>query len=242
MGAVAGVSGLVSHDFYEGQLTGLNPDPEWIWVDPYAGTSPSSYGFEGALSSNAYLTITVPAGDTPAHDYWGAFECPVLCQAVSGNFTVEISCPEIVPATTSIGFGIMTLDSLVPANVVSRLYCGVTIYQGEHHFESGNAQSSSAWTDNTLLGNAPTHPLKLQLIKAGSLWTTKYRRASDPDWITADSNVNDSATVTHVGLFSANFGNEYSGHTRKFDYFFEATNPVTQEDTFSSSRRIFIIS
>jgi hypothetical protein len=245
MGVIAsGVSGIESHDFYEGTISGLSPDPQWQFVNRNGGCS---YDFVGQGTTNAYLRITIPAGNPPGHDYWSDYGCPLLVQPVTnGNFDVYTSFPTDVGIGQTV-YGIMAMDNLTtPAY---RNYVGFGYYNGQFHAETGDAQTQSAWSGDVPLGSTPAFPIDLRIARSGNNWSTWYRRATDSGiWQSIDTNVAHTVTVGYIGVFTANFGNEWPGYTQNINYFVQETSDfsgLTTEDTYSSlagsSRRVFIV-
>ncbi|CAG1005754.1 partial Endoglucanase C, partial [Methanosarcinales archaeon] len=225
---------IVSDDFNSGALN----ESLWKKIDPL---NDSTFTMAGIGTSDALLSITVPAGT--AHDVW-----------IDGNYA-----PRIMQAASNTNFEIETkFQSQVSLKYQMQ---GIIIEQDQNNFmrfEFHNNGSNTnifaaIFTPNLTTGklnyNVDTlskintgpskNPIYLRIKRAGNQWTMNYSY-NGIDWING-ANFDYIINVTSVGPFAGNKG--YSGtpapaFTILIDYFFNMSSPIVPEDAMSSGHNI----
>jgi hypothetical protein len=239
MGAVSGVASLVSHDFYENTLVGLSPDPAWEDRD-LAGDCTIS--LVGSGTSNSYVRLATPATN---HAYGATVGGQALLQSFTAdtNWEVEISVP-VTTGTNGDVFGFVVTNSDWSDNFTYNAYYSGGVWALE------TQMNGSFWNDSGTI--TPQTPFLMRLgynYVSGNdndTWACRYWNGSTwTTWVTETFDADDSAPVlSKVGIFVANF-NPYPAQSRDFDYFFDISNPVSPEDSFSSlpgsTSRIMVI-
>jgi hypothetical protein len=234
MPTLTGAQGIESDDFYEGTLNGATPSPEWAVTDPTGG---GSTAFENVAGQRT-INLTIPS--TVHHDVATLSHYRVLQPATNGPFTIETSVTTTPTFGTETGIYIRNSD-----NSIAILFGPWTDDGGANNLYSSHYGTGS-WTDWYSNPLTYTSPMYLRVVRDGDNWSFYHGsvRTSLTQWSTTQSL---PMTVSHVGLYVANWGGNWNGVTVKLDYFMENTGAdfFAYEDsgttTGSGTRRIFII-
>lgn len=222
---LAPLSGISSDDFSSGTL---NP-AIWSFINP--GT-PSTLSFTGAGTSNARLSISVPAGS--AHDAWtGGNNTPRIMQAAPNtDFEVEVKFESPLTSRYQIEGVIVEQD----ANNYLRFDFNSNGTNTKVFAASISAGTATSRNNATITAG---NPLYLRVRRIGNQWTQSYSY-NGTTWITAVT-FSHTLTVTAVGPFVGNAGSPAPAFTGLVDYFFNAASPIVPEDAviswWSATRR-----
>ena len=227
MGAVSGSAGLVSHDFYEGTFSGLSPDPEWQELDALTDCT-LSFDDTGGVAP-FYCQLSIPAS---AHTVEGPFNGHAVVQPVTTgvDWSVEI---EVINETVAVG----EVCGIVAFNADKTQWVTFDFYHGgggvAMEFMTYNGSTAAfPWSGAAFTG--PTYPIGLRLgyVDATDSWVFD-KQENGGGWSSPHADSVFALTPAFVGFFVANYNTVAS--TRQFDWFFESGNPVTPQDTFSST-------
>ncbi|MCP5020260.1 MAG: hypothetical protein GY930_00655 [bacterium] len=214
----ASVPALISEDF---NVCGGLP-AAWTFVD--GPSMDGSFGLQGAGTSDAQLTISVPAGSN--HDPYDSIECPRVMQTIADvDFEVEVK------FDSEIALGYQIQGILVDQDLTNWLRFDVYgSPTGPRYFAGSNdVGGTQQLADGALGGVAPYY---LRVGRSGDLWTFEH----SPDgtvWNTLAS-FSRSLIVDRVGPFAGNAGVNGAASAPAFtalcDYVFDTAAPIVPED------------
>jgi hypothetical protein len=209
-------SSLVSDDFSAPAInTGL-----WTLTNP-AGDA--SFALTGTNTSDAWLNIVVPGGNS--HQPWttGNGSPRAIQSATSGNFEVEAKFESPLTQRYQLqGIQVLRHDS--------------TYMRFEFYSDASSTRAFVA----TLVNNVPTTrynspigpsgiaPLFMRVRRAGDGWLMQYS-LNGTVWTTATT-FSYPMEATGIGPYAGNFGTPAPAFTGLVDYFFNTAAPVVPED------------
>jgi hypothetical protein len=221
-------SGIVSDDFNACTLnTGL-----WTFIDPLGD---ATWAMTGTHTQDAWISISVPKGNT--HELWtdGAFAPRVMQLANNVNFEVEARFESEVTEQYQMQ-GIMVEQD------------GDDFLRLEFYSDGANTRafvasfadgSVTIHNDTAITGGAP---ITMRVKREGDLWTQSYA-VGGQSWTTIVG-FSQPLTVTAVGVYAGNAGTNSSNapaHTGLIDYFFNAASPIVPEDKDRNTLAVSVI-
>jgi hypothetical protein len=213
----------VSDDFNNFNLnTGI-----WTFTDPLGD---ATLALTGTTTSNARLSITVPAG--VSHDLWtGQNHAPrILQDAENSDFVLQVKFDSQLLAAAQMQ-GILVQQD---ANTMLRFDVssgGTYIYMFAASTTDGFASLPTTQVDPTSVAVDGTAPLWLRVSRSGNNWTVAT--STDGSTFSPSATFSYTLTVTRAGLFAGNaqYGSDpIPGYTMLADYFFDNALPVVPED------------
>ncbi|MBI5471752.1 MAG: immunoglobulin domain-containing protein, partial [Ignavibacteriae bacterium] len=207
----------VSDDFSSGTLNASL----WTFINP--GT-PSTLSFTGTGTSDARLSIAIPAGN--AHDvYANGIEAPRIMQTIGNvDFTVEAKFESTIGSRYQLQ-GMIIQQDLNNFIRTDFYHDGTGIHIFAATFVAG---SPTVRFDGLVPASAA---LWLRVNRAGSNWTIGY--STDGTSFTNSSPFSFSMTTSAIGVFAGNQGNTSTtapAFTMLCDYFFNVSSPINPED------------
>ncbi len=182
----------------------------------------------GQGTPDALLSITVPGGSS--HDAWTTNHSNRLMQSAPDdpNMVIEIKMESALAGSFQ-AQGILIEES---ANNWMRF--DIVSNNSEHKVFAATIVSSSPTTEvENKIGDASSpDPMWLRVTRNGNSWTFEYSTDGSTWTEPPGSPFNHTLTVNQVGIFGANAGGASApGLTAVFDYFFNASDPISPEDT-----------
>lgn len=221
--AINNISGIFSDDF-----SGAALDPRWTFVNPLGDATLS---LTGSGTSNARLSIAIPAGTT--HDLWtGGAKAPRLLQPANNtDFEVAMKCESPMTSGSQI-LGIMALQDT--ANYLR--FDFVRSSAGTFKvFAASVTNGTATQRGSTTITN--TNPIYLKVKRVKSVWTSYYS-SNGTTWTQA-ANFSHTLTVQKIGPFAGNAppsgGGSIPAFTGLVDYFFNTQGPISPEDPPSAT-------
>ncbi|MCL7414070.1 MAG: DUF1349 domain-containing protein, partial [ANME-2 cluster archaeon] len=210
-------SNIISDDFSASTLNTT------LWTE-FNPKNDAIFEMVGTGTSDALLSITVPAG--VSHNIWegGNFAPRIMQGADNTDFKVEIKFESpMISQFQSQGVIVQQDDSN---------YLRFDIFTNETNIRV----FAASFTDGTFNKErdviiSPATPSYLRVKRQGDRWTLSYS-LDGTNWI-AVPNFDHALTVTSVGPFVMNHGNPESSSpafTGFIDYFFNSASPIVPED------------
>ena len=222
--AMAGPGSFTSDDFNVHNLK----RPLWSYID---AKGDASMVLLGTNTDSARVSITVPAGVT--HDLWiNQNDAPRIMQsATNTDFQIEVK----------------FFSGVVGHAPTSYATEGVIVGQDDNNlirfdFTSGNGLvdsmqifgivfsggfSSPSIKFNKTIGAQGT-PMWMRINRTGNTWTVYY--STNGTIFTLADSFSQTMTVTQVGAFAGNAGDNPAAFTCNIDYFFNTDSPIASED------------
>jgi regulation of enolase protein 1 (concanavalin A-like superfamily) len=209
-------STLRSDDFNSSSLN----TSVWTFVNPL---NDASYTLSGVGTSNALLSISVPAGQP--HDTWtGGNYAPRIMQSVNNtDFGVEVK----FQSTMNSGYqqhGITVEQDASNYMRFDFMHDGSSLYAYSATISGGTGSQRYQGT----ISNSST--LYMRVVRQGDQWTQSYSY-DGTTWV-AGASFSYTLTVSKVGVFVGTYGpsNNAPAFTGLIDYFFNTASPVVPED------------
>lgn len=215
-----GTSNIVSDDFNSAQLS-----PWWQFVDPLGDCS---YSFTGTGTSDAWLEIDVPAGQS--HEvYTSGIRAPHLLQSINNaDFELEVKFESSLTGQY-MEQGIFIKES---ATKYLRFDFYSTSSQTRIYSQGYDLPASSNAFVNSSIGSTGLSPLYIRVKRTGNQWIYSYSLDS-LNWQVA-ANFNYAINAKAVGLWGGNeSGSSSPAHVAKVDYFFNLNSPIVPEDALA---------
>lgn len=208
------VAGFVSDSFNACSLDG----GVWTLIDPVGDVT---IDITGVGSNDAQLTFAIPAGTS--HDIWtnGSFAPRAMQSVTDADFDIEVKFDSMVSGRYAMQGILVEQDAdnfirfdFYSTDTQTKIFAAT--------FSSGNV---SIEQNVEIAGGAP---IWMGVTREGDQWT-QWFSYNGIDW-TASTSFTHVMTVTSVGPFIGNAGNDAPAFTGQVDYFFDTANPVSPED------------
>jgi regulation of enolase protein 1 (concanavalin A-like superfamily) len=214
------MSGIQSDDFNACTL-----DAPWTVTDPRGDATVS---LTGIATPDALLRIALPAG--ASHDITGGVDSSVRVLQPAANADLEIQ----TKLQSQFGAGTQSQGLVVQQDAATFLRFYATYDGSAFKLRSTTYAGLADATDRGTQTIGKISPLWLSAKRAANNWTLRYS-TDGLTWLDHQA-FPWTATVAQVGLFAANSSTGPApAFTASFDYFANAFEPLTAEDTTPSS-------
>lgn len=225
-----GAAGIESDDFYDS-----NPGSHWTLSDPQGN---GTVTHEGGGTSDAWMVLgrTLDAGIY--NQVEADTEIAYLQDASNNDFTIQCKQETEFPLAAGMECGLWIQDSTGDEVVTASRYT-----EGNDYYVYGGNRTSGSWTyPGDAQWNPTGMPVYLRISRSTNDWDIDYSQ-NGSSWTDITTISSKTFTVSKVGLYIANYSDNDTAFSVKFDYFMEMdSGEISPEDSAGTSRRVMVIS